>query len=74
MEQGERKAAMREWRRMNYHTLNIEEVEKKLNTDIEQGLTTSEAQKRIEQYGYNELEKHKKQSDLLLFSANLKTF
>lgn len=59
---------------MNYHTLNIEEVEKKLNTDIEQGLTTSEAQKRIEQYGYNELEKHKKQSDLLLFFSQFKDF
>lgn len=59
---------------MKYHAMNMGEVEKEFNTSILDGLTDSEAKKRLEQYGYNELEKHKKQSDLLLFLSQFKDF
>ncbi|MED3661468.1 cation-translocating P-type ATPase [Ureibacillus sp. FSL K6-8385] len=59
---------------MNYHTMNVSEVEKSLNTNLFEGLTEQEAKKRLEQYGYNELEIYKKQSDLWLFFRQFKDF
>jgi Ca2+-transporting ATPase len=39
----------------NWYQLNAAEVIKRLNTEPTQGLTTTEAQRRLEQYGPNEL-------------------
>lgn len=39
------------------HRLSVEDVCKKLETDLKKGLTNEEAKKRLEQYGSNELEK-----------------
>ncbi|MEM3606492.1 MAG: HAD-IC family P-type ATPase, partial [Candidatus Bathyarchaeia archaeon] len=47
----------------HWHSLNIEEVLKRLNSSIN-GLTEEEAKKRLMQYGFNELEKPKKISPL----------
>ncbi len=38
-----------------WHALSAEETVQKLESDARAGLTTEQAQKRIEQYGYNEL-------------------
>lgn len=39
----------------DWYKLQVDEVLQKLETDQEQGLTTAEAQRRLEQYGPNEL-------------------
>ncbi len=45
---------------INAHSIDIEVVASKLNTNISQGLTEKEAQVRLEKYGYNELVQRKK--------------
>jgi Ca2+-transporting ATPase len=52
---------------MAYHDLSISETIKKLNTDEKTGLSQDEANKRIIEYGLNELEKGKKISALHIF-------
>ncbi len=42
-----------------WHALSIEAAVEKLSVDIRTGLTTAEAKKRLETYGYNELEEKK---------------
>ena len=37
----------------------VEEVQKELQTNLDEGLKASEALKRLETYGYNELKEHK---------------
>ena len=50
----------------------IEEVRQLLDTDLEKGLTSSEAKKRLNIYGTNELEKVQKRSLLLRFIDQFK--
>ena len=50
----------------------IEEVKESLDTNIEKGLTSSEAKKRQSIYGTNELEKPQKRSLLLRFLDQFK--
>ena len=38
-----------------WHSLPLQDVAKELGTDLERGLTASEAALRLEQYGPNEL-------------------
>ena len=45
----------------NWHSMGIEDVLKKLNT-TEEGLSDEEAEKRIKEYGYNELRNKKRKS------------
>ena len=45
----------------------VEEVQKELQTNLDEGLKASEALKRLETYGYNELKEQKKQSMLVRF-------
>ncbi|MBB6443779.1 Ca2+-transporting ATPase [Bacillus benzoevorans] len=54
--------------------MNRQEVEEALNTDLSSGLTSDNAKKRLNQYGYNELEEGEKQSALLLFFSQFKDF
>lgn len=59
---------------MKFHEMNEREAEKALNTDLNQGLAETDVEKRIKQYGYNELQEGEKQSALLLFFSQFKDF
>ena len=50
----------------------IEEVGRELDTDLEKGLTSVQSKKRLEMYGFNELEKPHKRSLLLRFLDQFK--
>ncbi|HEY4674429.1 MAG TPA: cation-transporting P-type ATPase, partial [Candidatus Bathyarchaeia archaeon] len=54
-----------------WHALNVEEILKKLETS-ERGLTKTEAEKRLSEYGANELKKRKRISPLQIFLAQFK--
>ncbi len=54
--------------------MEINQVEKALETDFSSGLSQEEAAKRIKRYGYNELDEGEKQSALLLFFSQFKDF
>jgi len=56
------------------HSTSFENVENLMNTSIENGLTESEAQKRIELYGKNELIKEKGKTALQIFIGQFKDF
>lgn len=53
-----------------YYAMSTDEIFKKFQTSTD-GLTTKEAQKRIEKYGYNELPKKKKDSIFKIFFSEL---
>ena len=55
----------------NYYNLEIEEIEKELNTNKE-GLSNQEYDLRIEKYGFNELTEKKKESILVKFIEQFK--
>ena len=56
------------------HSINYEEVAKRMNTSIELGLTENDAQKRLEDYGRNELMKEKGKTALQIFIGQFKDF
>lgn len=60
--------------RMKFHEMNKTEVEQALNIDVTAGLTDDEVKKRINQYGFNELDEGEKQSAWLLFFSQFKDF
>ena len=45
-----------------YHKKTVEEVVKDLQTNLKTGLTQAEAEKRLEKYGHNQLEKEEEES------------
>ncbi|MEM4703942.1 MAG: cation-transporting P-type ATPase, partial [Candidatus Bathyarchaeia archaeon] len=49
-----------------WHSKDISEVLKELNV-TEAGLSNEEAQKRLQQYGSNELKKEKRKSPIIMF-------
>ncbi|TET54649.1 MAG: hypothetical protein E3J54_01680, partial [Actinobacteria bacterium] len=53
--------------KIDWHTKDIEETAKTLKTNISTGLSTEEAQKRLQKYGPNELEEKKKASPIVIF-------
>lgn len=57
-----------------WHTITIEEVLKKLRSNINNGLTKDEVQIRQKQYGYNELVEKKKTSMIVKFLNQFKDF
>ncbi|TFG26445.1 MAG: hypothetical protein EU532_09825, partial [Promethearchaeota archaeon] len=59
---------------VNAHAINIDEVERLLNTSLITGLSEGEAEKRLEEYGLNELVQRKKISPLQIFIAQFKDF
>jgi Ca2+-transporting ATPase len=65
---------MVEIKAIHAHSSTYEDVEEKLETSIEKGLTESEAQKRIETYGKNELIKEKGKTALQIFINQFKDF
>ena len=48
--------------RFNAHRLTIEELVKQSNTDLKKGLTKAEVEKRLKEYGSNELEEEAEKS------------
>ena len=56
------------------HSTGYEEVAKKMNTSVEAGLTENEAQKRLEEYGRNELIKEKGKTAWQIFIGQFKDF
>jgi len=54
--------------------MHPKDIEKALQTDVENGLSNKEAEKRIKQYGKNELDEGEKQSAILLFFSQFKDF
>ncbi len=58
---------------MNWHTKPIDEILKDLNSSVE-GLTTEEANSRLQTYGPNELKKLKKRTPLAMLLDQFKDF
>lgn len=59
---------------MKFFRMSTEEVAKELNSNLDNGLTTAEAQERLEKNGKNELKEKKKKSLLVRFIAQFKDF
>ncbi|MEH7386668.1 calcium-translocating P-type ATPase, SERCA-type [Bacillus sp. JJ1521] len=59
---------------MKWYELRSEEVEKKVNTSLSNGLTDQEVKQRQKQFGYNELKEAERPSAILLFLAQFKDF
>src|SRR3954468_20801218 len=59
---------------MKFHEMEINQVEKALDTDFSSGLSTEAVKKRIAKHGLNELAEGEKQSALLLFFSQFKDF
>ncbi len=59
---------------MDWHAQSSNEVIKSLKTDAKNGLTSSEARRRLEKYGANRLHEQKKPSLLVKFIAQFSDF
>ena len=57
---------------LHYETYDAKDVEKQLDTNFKTGLTSEEAQKRLEKYGPNKLEEKKKKSWIRIFFEQMK--
>ena len=57
-----------------WYTLNLEEVRRRLRTNFEKGLTEEEAEKRLQEYGTNELTEKKKSNIFVKFINQFKDF
>ena len=57
-----------------WYDISVEDTVKILNTDLQNGLTSEEVTKRIEENGYNELIQKKKKTFLEKFLAQFKDF
>ena len=57
-----------------WHTKNTDEIERKLNTNIQKGLTNQEVQKRQEEQGKNKLKEKKKESIIIRFIKQFNDF
>ena len=55
-----------------WHSLEAEQILKELSTNAHQGLTAEEVRSRLEQYGYNELQREEKVSPWTLFFDQFK--
>jgi Ca2+-transporting ATPase len=57
--------------KINYSTLSVEKTLEELNTNLETGLTSEEAKKRLEQYGPNKLVEKKKKNFMQIFFSQM---
>ena len=57
-----------------YYRLSVKNTGDEFNTDLNKGLSSEEAAKRLETYGYNEFEKTKHKSILVKFLNQFKSF
>ncbi len=55
-----------------WHSIEVTQVLKELDTDLHKGLTEDEVKSRLEKYGYNELKKEEKISPFMLFFNQFK--
>ena len=60
--------------KQKWYKVSVEETCKILNTNLEKGLSESEVNKKIEEFGYNELRQQKKRSFLEKFLEQFKDF
>ncbi len=65
---------MIELEKIHAHSVDYEEVANRMNTSLETGLSENEIQKRIEEYGKNELIKEKGKTALQIFIGQFKDF
>ncbi|MBY9016622.1 MAG: cation-translocating P-type ATPase [Candidatus Lokiarchaeota archaeon] len=63
-----------ETKEINAHAIEIDEVANTLNTSLENGLTEEEAQRRLEIFGFNELQETKKISAWQILLNQFKDF
>ena len=56
-----------------WYTKSIQEVQNELRTDLENGLSTAEAEERLKKYGPNQFEDHKKPSIFKMFWEQINT-
>ena len=56
----------------NWHSMEVDQVLKELNTNPYQGLSDEEVRSRLEKYGYNELKKEERVSPFTLFINQFK--
>src|SRR4030043_601051 len=56
----------------HWHSMEVDQVLKELNTDPYQGLSDEEVQNRLEKYGYNELKEEERVSPFTLFINQFK--
>lgn len=59
---------------MNYHAMSLAEAEKKLGTDLKNGLSSTEAEKRLKSFGPNRLEETKPPSVIRRFFSQFSDF
>lgn len=59
---------------MDWYKKNITQVEKELNSNIKAGLTSKQAQRRLEKYGLNQLEEAEQKSAFIIFLTQFKDF
>lgn len=59
---------------MRWYELRGDQVEEQTSTNLMDGLTEQEVKKRLETFGYNQLQEKKKKPALLLFLAQFKDF
>jgi Ca2+-transporting ATPase len=57
-----------------WHTMEVEQVLKELETELDGGLTPEEAKSRLERYGPNELQERKKKTPFMMFLDQFKDF
>jgi len=65
---------MMELKKIHAHAIDYQEVAKNMNTSIENGLTEKEAQKRLEEFGKNELIKEKGKTAWQIFISQFQDF
>jgi len=53
--------------KIEWHAYSVKETVKKLNSDLEQGLTDSAANQRVKKFGKNELEEKKGRNPIKIF-------
>lgn len=56
----------------NWHSIEVVQVLKELNTDLHRGLTEDAVKSKLEKYGYNELKKEERVSPLTIFINQFK--
>jgi Ca2+-transporting ATPase len=56
----------------NWHSMDVDQVLKELDTDLHQGLSAEEVQRRLEKYGANELKREEQISPFSLFVNQFK--
>jgi len=57
-----------------WHTKTCEEAIKELKSDTSKGLTTEEAEERLQTYGYNELKEKGKKKPIMIFLSQFNDF